>query len=369
MEDLKSKLSLTPTCPTHNVNLLTCTEENCSKTVCRLCAVYSKDELSHLTQHFESLKEQLPISLDEYKNKIKVDEFYGDLNKAYGEFIDSADNSLSSIYDKLSIKKQIISDQVNTTLLTKYEELTVQFEVLVKSLSEKLNTISTHDNKAKDDFRKIKKELDEKLSFLTNPSIFSKDFIEFLTKVDMKLRKLKIDDILNDKFNFSYKMSLCNLEWENTNSPILNVVTQGSSYWSARSKEMLEGAFSCKIAIRAINDGYVGSYWNYTCGLARPNITSDSSYYNDCLVFQSNGYIASEFSGSGSHKQLFFNNWKVGDEILIKREENGNVFFGLNNETSYQLGFSNKQGQMRIVMGFSTSMSIGSFEIVELIKE
>lgn len=355
-------------CPNHNTILIDCPAENCTRTVCRFCGVQHKGELEHLIEHYDFLKEKLPMSYDEFKTKIKDDEFYADLNKSYVEFIGTAENTLDFLYSKLTEKKQAISDQVNTTLQLKYEDLTFQFENLVRSLSEKLNSMSTTDNKAKDEFRKIKKDLDDKLAFLTNPSIFSKDFLEFLTKVDMKLKKLKIDDLLNDKFNFSYKMSLCNLEWEKTNSPIVNVTPQGTSYWPVTSKEILEGAFECKIAVRSINESSISSYWNYTCGLARPTFVNESSYYNDCLLFQSNGYIPTEYSGNGSYQQLFHSYWKPGDELLIKRDEQGQVFFGINNESSYQLAFSNKQGQMKIVMGFGAAMNVGCFEIIELIK-
>jgi hypothetical protein len=52
----------------------------------------------------------------------------------------------------------------------------------------------------------------------------------------------------------------------------------------------------------------------------------------------------------------------------MKRDENGNIFFGINSDESYKEGFKNINGRFKICMGFSSSMYDDKFEMIELIK-
>jgi hypothetical protein len=168
-------------CKKHQIQQATCTYENCVKSlICKFCAVESKEELLHLIEHYDNIKDITSENGLEFKTKVKEDEMYGDLNTAYIGFIDKSNTILDTVFGGLLEKKLLISEQVGNSLFAKYEEMTVQFETLVKSLSDKLNSMSTTDNKAKEEFRKIKKDLDEKLNFLTNPSIFSKKTSKFI---------------------------------------------------------------------------------------------------------------------------------------------------------------------------------------------
>lgn len=226
--------------------------------------------------------------------------------------------------------------------------------------------MSTTDSKAKEEFRKIKKELDEKLNFLTNPSIFSKDFQDYLNKFEKKITNLKIQDLLDGKFNFTYKMSSCSLNWEH-DSPNILVTPRNSSYWCYRSQETVEGPFTCKVLVKNINTSSVSGVWNYSFGLIKPHMINESNYYNDSVMQMSEGTCNQQYAGYESTK-LWSTYWKQGDELMMKRDEQNNVYFAINGEAFYKLEYSGIVGPHRIVMGFGASVNGGDFEMIELNK-
>ncbi len=235
-------------------------------------------------------------------------------------------------------------------------------------MSEKLNNLNLQDKKAKEEVKKMKSDLDAKLELLSNPEPIVKDLNLYCDNLEAKLKIMTVMDILENKFNFSQKKSNCKLEWE-CGGPTIRVTPRGSSYWSMRSTEVIEGGFICKIAIRHINQSNVNNYWNFCLGLSKLLIQNDSSYYNDCVLIQSNGYCPTRFSGSGSGIKLLEKLWTIGDVLILKRDEHGTVFFGINDEEKLVRGHDNVTGPMKVVMGFSTSMNNDTFEMIEFYKD
>jgi hypothetical protein len=369
MENLKNY------CKIHNVAMVKCAEENCERNtngICKFCALNSKELLNHLSEHFDHVKEsnfEDFDSVDNFSKKLKSDEEYGDLNKIFLDMYVKADSSIDSIFLDVLKRQVIMKQQFRNTLLTKYENFTIELEDLVKTLSEKLNSLSSLSPKLKDDIFKLKKDLDSKLNLLSNPQEIYKELEQLIMKIENILKKLKVEDILNDKFNLDilYKVS-CNLELS-TGGNRINVTPRGSSYWITKSEEILEGAFICKISVISINSVNAGNYWSYSVGIIKADfVGNETSYYNDSIIIQSNGYVPEKFSGSGSTRQLFFEKWKNDDLIFIKRDENNSLFFGLNDENSFQLAYSNISGPFRIVMGFGSTMDGDIFELKELVK-
>jgi len=264
-------------------------------------------------------------------------------------------------------KKSIIKQQIISAISNRYLESTQGFEDLVKNLSAKINDLKVTDSKAKEEIKKMKNDLENQMKFFSTQELFEKEFKSLSEKCESKLKDTKINNILISDFNFGIKMSNCNLEWINGSNRI-TTSPQGSSYWTIKSKEVVSGPFSAKIKVININGSLVNSHWNFTCGIIRANSTNEPTYYNDGIIFQSNGYIADKFSSSGSHKQLFFTPWATGDSILIKRDDQNNVFFGINSDSSFQLAFPLINGDFRIVMGFSTAVNGDIFELEELVK-
>ena len=360
-------------CNLHKILLIKCTFENCEKggiPICKYCVLNSKEQISHLAEHFDYIKNLLyeneNESIKSFENSLKCEEEYGDLNKIFKDIYEKSRNEIDSIFNEIQNKRIIMIEQFRYTLLTKYELFTNELEELIKTLSQKLNSVNSKDTKLKEEILKMKKELEGKLNLLSNPEEISKDLEQLINKIECLIKKLKVDDILNNKFNLDIlKKSPLNLELTTGGNRII-VTPRGSSYWATKSVEVLEGAFICKIRVVSINSNNKGGYWNYAVGIIRSDSNNDTSYYNDSVLIQSNGYIPEKFLGSGSTRQLFSQNWKNDDIVIIKRDENNSVFFAINDENSLLLAFHDIIGKFRIVLGFSTSMNGDIFDLEEL---
>lgn len=355
-------------CEIHKTKVVACSSSGCQKTrICKLCSLHSKEELQHMVDHYDNLKDFL-IEKSEAAIKIKNEDIYAEVNKYVLEAARKKIGEIDNIFNCLQERRGIICEQITDCLDSKYQNLTSDFEQLVKVLTEKLGSISVSDSKVKEEIRKMKKDLDDKMTLFTDQKVFSIEFEKYLSKVVNNLMNKKVHDIIDGKFNYSSRFKALCLEWEGIDNKI-TVYPHGSSCWCIKSKEKLQGSFFCKIKILNIDASSVNSYWNYTCGICRPTIANEGTYYNDSLLLQSNGYIPQEFTGSGSHKSLFSDHWKVGDELLIKRDDKNDVYFGINSESSFTLAFYNKPGPYRIVMGFGGLLNGDIFEMEELRDE
>lgn len=362
-------------CKIHNIAFVNCYVDNCIQKlegICKYCALHSKEQLTHLAEHFDHIKDSTYEDvdfMDSFTSKLKSEEDYGDLNKIYIDAFNKGINTIDSIFRELMKKCHIMNGQLKNAIFTKYSNFTSDLEDLVKTLSERLNSLSSLNPKIKEDLGKLKKELDTKLSVLSNPQEILKDLLEIINKIEEKIKNLKVDDIINDKFNIDiYSKQYGSLELT-TGGNMINVTPRGSSYWITKSQEILEGPFTSKIKVVNINPNNCSSYWNYAVGIIKADHkSSESSYYMDSILIQSNGYIPGKFTSSGSDRQIFFTNWKNNDVIFIKRDENNSVYFALNDENSYHLAHKDIRGSFRIVMGFSASMKGDVFELEEIVK-
>ena len=159
-----------------------------------------------------------------------------------------------------------------------------------------------------------------------------------------------------------------NFFWKGTESSIMEVPPGGSSYKCYVSEELFEDELSFTIKINRVNNaGSLNSTWTYTFGLMKEGCESNqSSYYNDSCLLQSNGSFSVKFSGN-SGSEIKSSIWKEGDELTVSRNSNDEVYFIMNKEERV-LGFTDVKGSMRVVIGFSSSLSGDIFEIVDCNK-
>ena len=147
-----------------------------------------------------------------------------------------------------------------------------------------------------------------------------------------------------------------NLSWMNHSSCEENLVTnnciQEGSYWNVESEQILDGPFLCKVEIEEITS--LRSYWTHMFGIIKANDTSyvKNSYYNNCILMCSNGFLAEKYSGSGSYK-LILREWQTGDVLIVKRDHNNTIYFGINDEYDMKEAFTDITGEFRICIGFS----------------
>jgi len=120
----------------------------------------------------------------------------------------------------------------------------------------------------------------------------------------------------------------------------------GPSYWFAKGQQVLDGAFICKILVENIEDT---PNWQHNAGIIRHDKYT-ASYYVDSCGMLSSGIFQVPFQGQNSSIS-YPQPWKTGDEIIIKRDFENGLWFGLNNEID-MLKSCNQKGSFRIVLGF-----------------
>jgi len=140
-----------------------------------------------------------------------------------------------------------------------------------------------------------------------------------------------------------------------------------NGYWCVTSRQVLDGSFLCKILVEEMITQNP-SWWVHNFGVIRKNRNNnnDGNYYDDCILMSSNGYLARKYSGSGDSKKLFEGFWKTGDTLIVKRDEQNNIYFGLNDESDLKLAYGNETGEFRIVLGFGSGTISDSFRMMYL---
>jgi len=161
---------------------------------------------------------------------------------------------------------------------------------------------------------------------------------------------------------------MLNLNWMPNDAVEHNVITtnnhtdNSASYWCVVSEETLNGSFLSKVNIEKIENRNP-SYWRHNFGIIRKDRkATDNEYYNDSITFQSNGWLTKEFYGSGDFKKLS-EPWKSGDTIILKRDTNNKIYFGVNDESDLQLAYEGISGEFKIVFGFSNSSKESVFRM------
>ena len=130
-----------------------------------------------------------------------------------------------------------------------------------------------------------------------------------------------------------------------TEDNLVSNTYQTGSYWCVKSEEILDGAFIFKILIEHIGDT---PDWRHQAGITI--FDKEGKHYKDGCFFLSSGIFQVPFEGANS-STVYPQKWKTGDEILIKRDTDGYLWFGLNNEFD-MVKHDKVEGNVRITMGF-----------------
>lgn len=195
---------------------------------------------------------------------------------------------------------------------------------------------------------------------------------ELFNKVIAEEKKMESDQLKQTIIGLQKELELLKPKefmWENGEKRYTpKNISNSNSYFVIKCSTPLFGPFKCKVKIWSINEGITKDYWSYTFGVIKRNSIKNSDYFHDSLLFHSNGYIAPQFSGSGGGNRLFNELWKIGDVLIVKRDAEGNVFFGINDKNNLKIAFSNIQEDFLLMLGFSQIVTQGSFEILALDK-
>ena len=164
-----------------------------------------------------------------------------------------------------------------------------------------------------------------------------------------------------------------NLNWREHERATGSIVDNSGEYlnnshWHVESEEILSGVFTARIRLNK----YTSNSNNWTCAIGM--IRADekiktNGYYNHSVVLLNDCSIVDKFSGSETRRKILNGRvWTEGDEIIIKRDNNDSVYFGMNDEQSCEFAYNGIAGDYRIVIGFINHESKNDlFELVYLL--
>jgi len=233
--------------------------------------------------------------------------------------------------------------------------------------TQKLNSLSLRFNSILEQKKiNVNKSSSMKSDFLSIKDYFSSNYeliIQDLTNIIDGVSNIDINNTKTEEIEESpaskQTMNLC---WMSDSTVQGNEITlvkkTGASYWYVQSEQLLTGPFICKVSVNLLLS--VNDYWKHTFGIIKENSNNISQYYMDCILFNSLGYLAKKFSSSGAYKKIF-DKWKTGDELIIKRDYDNTILFGLNDENELIEAFTSIIGNFRIVMGFSKNIEGDQF--------
>jgi len=141
-------------------------------------------------------------------------------------------------------------------------------------------------------------------------------------------------------------------------------VYKSGSYWCVKSEEVLDGPFICRILAEIVGDR---GTWTHGAGVIRAEFEGMEGYYNKSCIFLSNGYCSKPFQGNYNQEITQSRIWEDGDEVIIKRDFDNDLWFGLNNE--FEMVKSCKaEGKFRIVLGLlnEQNKSHETFKLIQL---
>jgi len=247
--------------------------------------------------------------------------------------------------------------------------MTEEFETAVKNLSKMVDTLNISDKKSVNEIIVLKKDLESKTNKLSNHEELKKQFLEVDDQVQKRLRRYKLYDVIIGKYDFSTKANKGNIEWIESVNPVFTCTRHtGTSYWCIRSQEVLEGPFRASVKVKRINQSYTGSMWYYGFGIQKKDSVKLDDYYSDSCCLYSNGQTNVKFQGSNGPIIFPGMLWKEEDILYCQRDENMDVFFGINNETNMVKAFDRIDGEFRLVLGFIHSIENDVFELLDIEK-
>ena len=299
----------------------------------------------------------------EFDLELKMHEVYKLLNERYQHNLTNVESKVDDFFENYKKNIETIKNNTKQMIKNKYIETATNVEESLKNIEESLTKL---DKTNQLEVKRIKRRMEDTTQLLENENEIDKQFEQIFIQMTNRLQRLKLTDLLKKEFVFfGLTSGTGRLGWDDNNDPILTVMAGGSSYKCYCSTETFEGEMYCKIRIISINVSNISGYWNYTFGLKRNNTQQNqSSYYNDCVLVQSNGHCSTQFSGSSDTVNRKISPWKEGDFLTVSRDLEGNVYFQSNDEEKVKC-YSNITGEMKVVLGFSSALHGEQFEMLD----
>lgn len=347
------------TCEKHGTKYFYLNKDDKKYFLCRICMFNSEEEISFYNDNFDNFKVYSRVENLFYLENLKDYEGFVHINKIFKEKLESLKLS-DELFEKLGANQERFRKELKEGLLNAYNSTTEKFEKTVTSLTEKTDKLDLTLKSAKDELQSIQKDLDEQIEILESEEKIQLIFEKVMKKYSSKARYLSLEKYIDPELKINFKRGGGNNNFRNGTNVII-ATNRGGSYWCECSEDVFEGPLFARLRINNISRK---SDWSLNIGLQRAESTNTNSYYQDGVFFMCSGKITVAFQGNQGRNCL--RAWNNGDEVLIRRDENNVVYFGLNDETTLENVYNSVPGRMRLCVGFSSSMINDNIEIVEV---
>lgn len=329
--------------------------------ICKICMFECKDNIEFYYNNFEHFKNNLKISNKEIESNLEENEGFNVLNKQILNNINNL-NIAEEFYMKIFTNKEKIKMKYKDALLNIYNKVIEKYKNTLDTIENEVNSLDLTIISNIAIVNKLENELQNIITLIESEQSFNNEyFVDLINKFSSKLSYMSKNKIIDPDLKISYINGSGNTYFLNGSNVVKSNGVHIGSYWCEKSEETLEGPFTAKFKINNIT---IKTDWRINIGIIKSNSTKVNNYYTDGLFFMCSGKKTVEYLGNTGIS--LFPNWENNDIVIIKRDEENNIYFGLNNENELKLAYNNIKGSFKLCIGFSASCNNDSIEFVEL---
>lgn len=337
--------------------------------VCTHCILRNKEEIKLYRENFKNFTKKSDNTLQSCLDKTVDYEGFEIINKCYKEVLHKVDKLVDSTNSNILSSKEVYENVVREHLRKLYISLTERFELSLKKVNASISNLDVTDLGAKEEFKVLKKDLDDQTEFLDNENALKEIFDKIVLGYTTKFSTMRLIDLATENFDIkAVGLKGRRLDFVGNLNSKKNTVSKDKFNTTTinlfRSEESFSGEFTAKFVIDSINPSKAKTNMNYCIGICQKNSTSVNDYYNQSILVMSSGYSA-EKNKNVSSKNKLSEMWKDKDEITIRRDNKNDFYYSLNNEE--KLVYNGIVGEFKLIVAFGTSVEYGDFSLVDLI--
>lgn len=338
--------------------------------VCTRCILRNKEEIKLYRENFKNFTKKSDQTLQNCLDKVVDYEGFEIINKCYKEVLLKVDKLVDSTNTNILNSKDIFENIVKEHLRKLYISLTERFELSLKKVNASISNLDVTDLGAKEEFKVLKKDLDNQTEFLDNETALKEIFDKIVNGYTNKFSTMKLYDLASENFNIkAVGLKGRSLDFVGNLNSRKNVVQKDKYNTTTvsifRSEESFTGEFTAKFTIDSINQSKVKGNLNYCIGVCQKTSVNVNDYYTSSVFVMSSGFANEKYKNVATKNKLS-ETWKEGDEITIRRDNKNDIYYVLNNEEP-KLVINGLVGEYKLIVAFAANVEYGEFSLVELI--